>query len=362
VFDSLSELRLLAQSALRYRRQILGLKQYFAGKRSTVLLLDDRTSQPTDLQLQSLAHGVIHMEQIAPTYGEDRRRLRVLKLRGVKFRGGYHDFAIKHGGLLVFPRLVAAEHHASFTQEQLSSGIAELDALLCGGLDRGTCTLLTGAAGAGKSSLAVQYAAASALRGEHAVLFIFDERISTLYMRSRALGLDLESLVKAGTLTIQQVDPAEMSPGELACIARELVEQGHARVVVIDSLNGYLHAMPEQKLLTVQLHELLSYLGQQGVTTLLVMAQHGLLGEMESPVDVSYLADTVLLLRYFESRGEIRKAISVMKKRSGKHERTIRELTIGGRGGIEVGDPLRNFAGILTGVPRYLGPAEELED
>ncbi len=358
VFDSLSELRLLAQSPLRYRRQILGLKQYFAGKRTTVVLLDDRTSHPQDLQLQSLAHGVIHLEQVVPLYGEDRRRVRVQKLRGVKFRGGYHDISIKTGGLEVYPRLVAAEHHTVFTPEHLSSGIEALDTLLGGGLDRGTCTLITGPAGSGKSSIAVQYAAAAAERGDCAAIFIFDERIGTLYERARALGVDVEAHVKAGRIYLQQIDVAEMSPGELAHTVRTVVEERNARVVVIDSLNGYLNAMPEDKLLTVQLHEMLSYLGQQGVTSIIVMAQHGLFGQMQAPVDVSYISDTVLLLRYFEAGGAICKAISVVKKRSGDHEKAIRELWLDK--GITVGKPLAQFTGVLTGVPEFVGESEQL--
>ncbi|MGE0549294.1 MAG: ATPase domain-containing protein [Kofleriaceae bacterium] len=359
VIDSLSELRLLAQNALRFRRQVLGLKQYFADKHSTVLLLDDRTTEPNDLQLQSLAHGVIHLEQIAPLYGEDRRRLRVRKLRGVRFRGGYHDYSIRTGGLEVFPRLVAAEHHTRFVAEQLSANITELDALLGGGVDRGTCTLLTGPAGTGKSAIAVQYAAASAIRGERAAIFAFDERITTLVHRSRALGVDVEGLTAANRLSVQQVDPAEMSVGELTHVIRNMVENDGVKLIVVDSLNGYLQAMPEDTALTVQLHELLSYLAQQGVTTLLTMAQHGLFGTMAAPVDVSYLADTVLLLRYFEAEGRIRKAISVVKKRSGAHENLIRELSIGG-GKITVGRPLDGFSGVLTGVPSFTGKVSDL--
>lgn len=358
VFDSLSELRLLAQSQLRYRRQILGLKQYFADKKVTVMLLDDLTSQPNDLQLQSLAHGVIHLEQAAPSFGEDRRRLRVLKLRGVKFRGGYHDLAIKSGGMIVYPRLVAAEHHAAYPDETLSSGIPGLDQLLGGGLQRGTCTLLTGPAGAGKSALVVQFAAAAA-RGEKVALYLFDERTATLYQRSRSLGVDMEKLVADGLVTVRQIDPAEMSSGELTHTIREAVDAG-VRMIAIDSLNGFLQSMPEEKQLALQLHEMLSYLGQVGVSTLLVMAQHGLFGSMSSPVDVSYVSDTVLLLRYFEAAGRVRKALSVVKKRTGLHEDTIRELSMG-PDGIVIGRALTNFVGVLTGVPR-LSDAEELED
>jgi circadian clock protein KaiC len=361
VFDSLSELRLLAQSALRYRRQILGLKQYFSDKKTTVMLLDDRTSETNDQQLQSLAHGVLSLQQTAPVYGEDRRQLRVLKLRGVRFRGGYHDFTIGTGGVNVYPRLVASEHKVEYDRGQLSSGVVPLDALLGGGLDTGTATLIMGPAGTGKSSVAVQYAVAAARRGERVAMFIFDERIATVRQRTKALGIDFDELIASGTLTIQQIDPAEMGPGEFAHCARESVEEHDAKVVVVDSLNGYLHSMSDQRLLSMQLHELLAYLSHRGTTTILVMAQHGLVGStMQSPVDVSYLADTVLLLRYFEAAGRIRKAISVMKKRSGPHENTIRELTLDGKG-VKVGEPLEQFTGVLTGVPRFLGTLEELK-
>lgn len=355
VFDSLSELRLLAQSALRYRRQILALKQYFGDKKMTVLLLDDRTSEPTDQQLQSLAHGVISLEQRSPVYGEDRRRIRVNKLRGVKFRGGYHDFAIRTGGLEVFPRLVAAEHNVPFVSEQISSDIAGLDQLIGGGIDRGTATLVLGPAGSGKSSIAIQYAVAAAKRGEKSALFLFDERALTVYARTRALGVDLQGYVERGLIKLQQIDPAEMGAGEFAAVVRSSVESG-VKFVVIDSLNGYLHAMPDDKLLTVQMHELLAYLSNQGATTIVVMAQHGLLGTMQSPLDISYLADTVLLLRYFEASGRILKAISVVKKRSGRHENAIRELTLDERG-LQVGDALSQFRGVLTGVPELTGSA-----
>jgi circadian clock protein KaiC len=361
VFDSLSELRLLAQTALRYRRQILALKQYFVDKHTTVLLLDDRTSDPTDLQLQSLAHGVIAMEQAAPIYGSDRRRLRVVKLRGVRFLSGYHDFAIRTGGVEVFPRLVPGAHHAAIAHERLSSGLTGIDSLLGGGLDYGTSTLILGPAGTGKSSLAMQYAVAAAQRDECAVIFMFDERIATAIERTRALGVDLQAHIDAGTITMHQVDPAEMSAGELAHRVRQVVTEKRCRLVIIDSLNGYLHAMEDERQLGIQLHELLSYLGNLGLATVMVMAQHGLAGgAMRSPVDVSYIADTVVLLRYFEAEGRIRKAISVVKKRSGAHEDSIRELTLGG-GGLTVGPPLIHFAGVLTGVPRFTGGADELE-
>lgn len=351
VFDSLSEMRLLAQHSLRYRRQILALKQFFIGRRCTVLLLDDKTSEGSDLQLQSIAHGVISLEHLAPLYGGARRRLRVIKLRGANYRGGFHDFSIRREGLTVFPRLVAAEHHATFEPSSVASGVHELDQLLGGGPDRGTSTLLIGPAGSGKSTLALQYAVAAARRGEHAVMFTFDESIATLEMRARSIGIALHDARESGTLRIQQIDPAEMSPGEFGFLVRSAVEQEGARLIVIDSLNGYLNAMPEERFLTAQLHELLTYLGQQGVTTIMVVAQHGLVGSRaEAPVDTSYLADSVVLLRYFEDRGRVRKAISVVKKRSGHHEDSIRELWFD-RDGIHLGEPVTRLRGILTGVP-----------
>jgi circadian clock protein KaiC len=355
VFDSLSELRLLAQNSLRYRRQILALKQFFVGRKCTVLLLDDRTSEVSDLQLQSIAHGVIALDQLAPVYGAERRRLRIMKLRGTSFRGGYHDFAIREGGLVVFPRLVAAEHSEPFTRERIKSGVSALDTLLGGGPDRGTSTLLVGPAGSGKSTIAVQYSVAAASRGDHAVIFAFDECLATLEARTAALGIELKEGTAAGQVMVQQIDPAELSPGEFVGLVRESVEKNRARVVVIDSLNGYMNAMPEEQFLTAQLHELLTYLGRQGVTTLMVVAQHGMMGtNMQTPIDTSYLADSVVLLRYFEYAGKVKKAISVVKKRSGAHEESIRELRFD-RNGIHLSEPLTQFRGILTGVPVRIG-------
>jgi circadian clock protein KaiC len=350
VFDSLSELRLLAQNSLRFRRQILALKQFFIGRECTVLLLDDRTSEGSDLQLQSIAHGVITLEQLAPAFGASRRRLRVIKFRGTDFRGGYHDFTIKRGGIQVFPRLVAVEHSESFPRERIKSGVTALDDLLGGGPDRGTSTLLMGPAGSGKSTIAIQYATAAAERGDHAAIFMFDESVATLEARTEALGIGFTSGLKAGQVSVQQIDPAEVSPGEFAHLVRQAVERDRARVVVIDSLNGYMNAMPEEKYLTAQLHELLTYLGRQGVTTLMVVAQHGMLGQMQSPVDTSYLADSVVMLRYFEHAGMVKKAISVLKKRSGAHEQSIRELQFSDRG-IQLSEPLTRFRGIMSGVP-----------
>ncbi|HEV7375834.1 MAG TPA: ATPase domain-containing protein [Pyrinomonadaceae bacterium] len=360
VFDSLSEMRLLARDPLRYRRQILALKQFFTGRQCTVLLLDDRTSTANDLQVQSIAHGVLMLEQLAMDYGAERRRLRVVKLRGSRFRGGYHDFKILTGGVDVYPRLVAAEHHQPFVKESISSAVPELDELLGGGLDRGTSTLVMGPAGCGKSSLAAQFVACAAKRNELVAAFLFDEGINIYLARTAGLGTDMQADVESGRIKVQQIDPAELSPGEFAHRVRCVVEEDGARVVVIDSLNGYLQAMPDERFLTVQMHELLSYLNQQGVVTLLVMAQHGFMGAlMGTPVDVSYLADTVVLLRYFEAEGAVRRAISVIKKRTGFHEDTIRELRLSAKG-IEVGKPLADFHGVLTGIPTYMGHSASL--
>ncbi|MDQ0034996.1 circadian clock protein KaiC [Variovorax boronicumulans] len=351
VFDSLSELRLLSGTSLRYRRQILALKQFFAGRQCTVLLLDDMTATEHDLQVQSIAHAVLRLEQLNSDYGSARRRLLVVKYRGQAYRGGFHDYKIHRGGLQVFPRLVASEHATNGPLVKMPSGIAELDDLLGGGLEKGTSTLFVGAPGTGKSSVAVQFAVAAARRGECAALFIFDESVNTLRTRCAGLGMDLEPYIASGHLRIKQVDPAELSPGELVHEIRLAVTEHAATVIVIDSLNGYLNAMPDERFLIVQLHELLTYLGQAGVATLLVGAQHGLIGmQMQTPVDASYLADAVVLLRYFEFEGEVRQAISVLKKRGGAHERTIRDFSMTSSG-LHVGEPLRHFRGILSGIP-----------
>ena len=354
VLDSLSELRLLAQSPLRYRRQILALKHFFSGRKCTVVLLDDLSSQQNDLQLHSIAHGVVLLEQLAIDYGAQRRRLRVVKMRGIEFKGGFHDFTIRHGGLKVYPRLVAAEHHQDFDSDVVSSGNAELDALLGGGLERGTNALLIGAAGVGKSSLALTYAIAAASRNERSVIFAFDEGRGTMRARAKTLGLPLEQGLANGLISIQQIDPAEMAPGEFADTVRGSVEKDTTQVVIIDSLNGYLNAMPDERFLILQMHELLSYLSQRGVLTILVLAQHGLVGPMDTPLDISYLADGVLMLRYFEFDGSVRRALSVVKKRSGNHEHTIREFKLSHQG-ITVGPPLKGFSGIFTGTPVYKG-------
>lgn len=354
VIDSLSEIRLLAQNAVRYRRQILALKHFFAGRRCTVLLLDDLSSSATDLQLHSIAHGVILLEQIAVDYGAARRRLRVVKMRGIDFRSGFHDFTIKKGGLEIYPRLIAAEHHRKFANDFVLSGNSELDLLLGGGLERGTNALLLGAAGVGKSSLALLYAVSTAARKEKAVYFAFDEGRGTLHARAETLGLPLEQGIDAGLIRVQQIDPAELSPGEFAATVRRSVEVEGAKIVIIDSLNGYMNAMPDERFLVLQMHELLSYLGQQGVLTILVLAQHGLVGPMQTPIDLSYLSDAVLMLRYFEYNGTVRRALSVVKKRSGNHEHTIREYMLGANG-VTLGPPLSEFSGIFTGTPHYTG-------
>jgi circadian clock protein KaiC len=363
VLDSLSELRLLAQNPLRYRRQVLALKHFFTNRNCTVILLDDLSSSQDDVQLHSIAHGVVMLEQLAIDYGSERRRLRVIKMRGIRFRGGFHDFTIERGGLRIFPRLVAAEHHKSFLGDLTSSGNAELDQLLGGGLERGTNALLIGSAGVGKSSLALTYAIAAAGRGEHAVFFAFDEGRGTIEARAQTLGLPLQQHLDSGRIRFQQIDPAELSPGEFAANVRKSVEIDHARIVVIDSLNGYLSAMPDERFLILQMHELLTYLGQQGVLTILVLAQHGLVGPMDTPLDISYLSDSVLMLRYFEVGGTVRRAMSVVKKRSGLHEHSIREFRLGSAG-IKLGPPLKEFSGIFSGNPRYTGatmPDEVLE-
>jgi circadian clock protein KaiC len=356
VFDSLSEMRLLAQSSLRYRRQILIIKQFFVGRQCTVLLLDDRTAEGPDLQLHSIAHGVIALNFNAPAYGKVRRELQVLKFRSSDFASGLHDFIIREGGLVVFPRLVASAHVASFEPTLLSSGVAALDELLGGGVERGTSTLLTGPPGSGKSTLAVQYAAAATARGDHAAVFMFDETRNALLMRCAGLGLQVREGTAPGEMLLRQIDPVEISPGEFAAAVRHSVEHHDARLVVIDSLNGYLNAMPPTNYLTSQLHELLSYLNHRGVTTFLVVAQRGMIvTNISSPIDASYLADSVIILRYFEHGGSVKKAISVMKKRTGAHEESIREMWFDGEG-IHLSEPLLGLRGVLTGVPTETEP------
>jgi circadian clock protein KaiC len=355
VLDSLSEIRLLARDSLRYRRQVLGLKHFFSNRNCTVLLLDDRTSAEHDLQLQSIAHGVLMLETVPREYGRTRRRLHVVKMRGSIYREGYHDYSIKTGGFEVFPRLVAAEHHTNFTFGNVGSGHAKLDDLWGGGIARGTSTLLLGPAGSGKSSVAMSYAVESARRGETASIFLFEERTLLACRRAAGLGLDPNPHLASGKIRMGQIDPAELSPGEFIQSVRDAVDIHGAKMVVIDSLNGFLNAMPGEHHLVLQMHELLESLNQRGIVTILVLAQSGLMGtNMTTPVDLSYLADNVMLFRYYEADGRVHKALSIIKKRSGAHEDTIRELRMTS-GRLEVGEALSGFRGILTGVPAYIG-------
>lgn len=361
MFDSLSEMRLLAQDPLRYRRQVLLLKQFFAGRNTTVILVDDLTGEhgERDAHLHSLCHGVVTLERLTLDFGAARRRMQVQKLRGVDFMAGYHDMAILKGGLSIYPRLIASQHHEPFIGKPTPSGIAEIDALLAGGPLRGTSTLLTGPAGSGKTSFALQYVHAACTRGETAAILEFDERIGTMLIRSRAMNVDLQPHIESGLLQVEQIDPAQMSPGEFAWRIRDLVETGGCRLIVIDSLNGYLSAMPQEKQLILQMHELLSYLNQRGVTTFLINPQQGLVGTMTASLNVSYMADAVVLFRFFEAAGRLRKAISVIKNRGGAHEDTIRELRIDA-GGVRVGAPLSEFKGVMTGTPEYVGASAPL--
>ncbi|MDX6805605.1 ATPase domain-containing protein [Terrihabitans rhizophilus] len=366
VFDSLSEMRLLAQDPLRYRRQVLALKQFFAGRSTTVLLVDDLSGAKdgSDSQLHSLCHGVITLERLTLDFGAARRRLQVQKLRGVDFNAGYHDFIIARGGLDIYPRLIAADHHAEFDGHPVSSDVPELDALLKGGPLRGTSTLITGPAGTGKTTIALQYVQAACDRGEPAIIYQFDERVGTLLIRAKAFGLDLKKHLDSGLLVIQQVDPADTSPGQFASWVRHQVEERGVRMLVVDSLNGYLASMPQEKQLILQMHELLSYLSQKGVVTLLINPQQGLVGTMNTNINISYVADAVVLLRFFEADGRIRKAISVLKNRGGHHEDTIREFRVDSHG-VRVGEPLTRFRGVLTGTPEYMGehtPLMEVRD
>ncbi len=354
VIDSLSEIRLLAQSSLRYRRQILALKHYFSKSGATVLLLDDLTADVLDKTVHSVVHGVIHLEELSPSYGSERRRVRILKYRGQAYRGGYHDFVIRTGGVAVFPRLRAIEHKTSFKRDTLSSGIERLDGLLGGGVDRGSSTLLIGPAGTGKSIFGFQFIDAAIKRGEKAAVFVFDEELGLLFNRMKEMGIDLEKLREDGLLHIEQLDAAELSPGEFAQRVRERVATYDAKTVLIDSVNGYQAAMPEENALILHMHELLQFLNRQGANTFLTVAQHGLVGDMKSPVDVTYLADTVILLRYFEAAGRVRRAVSVIKKRTGRHEDTIREYRIDSRG-LTLGEPVSGFQGVLRGVPVLTG-------
>lgn len=354
VFDSLSEMRMLAETPLRYRRQILLLKQFFAGRKCTVLLLDDRSAGARDLQVESIAHGVISLQRSSPEYGVSRRLLNVQKVRGLQYREGNHDFVIEKGGIVLFPRLVSSEHHTKFKREPFPSGIKELDALLGGGLDRGTSNMFMGPPGTGKSTLAIKFALMAARRGEQVLFFLFDETIGTMVNRATQLGMNIQPYIDKGLIRVEQVKPSEISPGELVHKIRHAVAREKTRMMIIDSINGYLNAMPAERYLNLQLHELLAFLNQLGVITIMVLAQQGLVGSMQSIVDLTYLSDTVIMLRYFEALGEIRQAISVVKKRSGHHQRTIHELKIG-QGGILVGEALTDMQGVLTGTPSLLG-------
>jgi circadian clock protein KaiC len=354
VVDSLSEMRILAQDPLRLRRQVLALKHFFTGRGCTVVLLDDVRSQESDLHFASIVHGVVLLEQLAAEYGAERRRLRVSKLRGQRYRGGAHDFIIQTGGITVFPRLIATEHPSTPATGLIKTGNTQIDQLLGGGLDAGSCTLILGPAGVGKTVLTTELALAASRRGERAMMFLFDERVRAFMTRARSLEMKLDPDIEAGTFVTQQIEPTEMSPGEFAERVVRAVEREGARLVGIDSLTGYLNAMPNEALLNIHLHEMFSYLGQSGVTSVLTLAQHSPFSEGHQVAEVSYLADTVILLRYFEAIGEVRKAISVLKKRSGVHEQTIREFRIQS-GGLDVGPPLRTFQGILSGTPEYLG-------
>lgn len=359
VLDSLSEIRLLAQNSLRYRRQVLALKHFFARKNATVLMLDDLTSSEHDKTVHSVAHGVVRLDELAPDYGAERRRLRVIKYRGQQFRGGYHDFKIVPGGVHVFPRLVSAEHRGSFSRERLQSPIPELNALLGGGVERGTSVLILGPAGTGKSLIALTFLVHAVTRGERVAMFVFDEELGLLIERARGLGIDIQTMVDRKQLILEQIDAASLTPGEFSEQVRRSVEVHGAGSVVLDSLNGYQAAMPGEHALVLHMHELLQYLNRKGVTTFLTVAQHGLVGDMRAPVDVTYLADTVILLRYFEAFGRVRRAISVVKKRTGPHETTIREYRIGADG-VALGEPLVQFQGVLRGVPSFDGHSPSL--
>lgn len=360
VIDSLSELRLLAADTMRYRRQLLALKQFFVGRDTTVLLLDDRSADGSDLQLQSIAHGVLRLDKVQRSYGVTRRQVEIVKMRGSAYREGFHDYTIETGGVRIYPRLVANEHDSSFVNERVKSGVAALDEMFGGGVNRGSSTLIVGPTGAGKSTLSMQYAYAAAKRGDRAIVYAFDEVLRTAQERAEALGMRVGREIERGTLAMSQIDPAELSPGEFVSQIRSDVEDRDTRVVVIDSLNGFLNAMPGERDLMLQLHELVAYLNQKGVVTFVILTQHGLVGSMHAEVDVSYIADTVVMLRYFEAEGEIRQVISVLKQRAGRHEKSLREFRLDS--GIAVGEPLRGFRGILTGVPDALEQATNPQD
>jgi circadian clock protein KaiC len=360
-FDSLSEMRLLAQNPLRYRRQVLALKSFFTRQGCTVLMLDDRSAEYADVQLHSIAHGVIQLEQLVDQYGPERRRLRVVKMRGIRFRGGEHDFNLETGGLAVFPRLVAAEHRSARATSLVTTGTPALDALLGGGLARGSNTLFSGPSGVGKTTTALACVRAALQRGETAVYYLFDEGITTLLARSRSLGLEVDEYLESGQLEIHSLDPAEVSPGEFAHMVRVAVEGRGVEAVVIDSLNAYMQAMTGDKHLMLQMHELLTYLNQRGIVTILILGLHGVLGDVRTDVDLSYLSDAIMLFRFFEARGSLRKAVSVVKSRTSAHEMMIREFRLG-PGGVEVGSAITDFEGVLSGITSYRGSQQLLGD
>lgn len=355
VLDSLSELQLLSGSALRYRRHVLALKQYFAKRNCTVLLLDDKTAVGGDKQVRSIAHGVISLQHTDSEYGAERRIVRVVKYRGIGFRRGPHDYTIVTGGIIVYPRIVAAESRTLVKRAQLGTGLPTFDALLGGGIEEGSSTLISGPPGTGKSSLACQFVKTVTAHGHQAAIFLFEESFNTLLNRCDGIGMDLRTPFQAGLLKVHQIDPSEMSPGEFTHAVCRVAEAG-AKVVVIDSLNGYLNAMPEASFLNTHLHEVLTYLGQRGVVTFLIGVQQGIVGAMTTGIDISYMADNVLILRYFEARGKVAKAISVFKKRGSGHETSLRNFAITSKG-LRVGAILDNFQGILTGVPTFLDEA-----
>lgn len=359
VFDSLAELRLMAQNPLRYRRQILALKTFLASHRATVLMLDDQI-ESNDHQLESIAHGVVDLDYVRPDFGAERRRVSIAKLRGVAYVGGHHDYVIRTGGIEIYPRLISAEYPSNAVTGLQSSGVAALDELLHGGLERGTSTLLMGPAGSGKSTVALQYAVHAAVEGGRAAIFAFDEGLSTLRARAAGLGIPLEQQLRDDRVVIHRVDPAQLSPGQFVALVRALVDRDGVRTLVIDSLNGFILAMPEERFLVIQLHELLSFLALRGVTTLMTLAEHGVAGRLTAPVDLSYLADTVMVLRFFEHAGAVRKSIAVVKKRAGAHEDTVREFKLVTGRGLVIGEPLREFRNVLAGVPTFTGGADRM--
>lgn len=359
VFDSVSELRLLADSSLRYRRQMLSFKEFFVGRGSTVIFLDDLTTEAGDVHVQSIVHGVLLLEKFRASYGVERRQFHIVKLRGVEFRGGTHDYLIRKGGICIFPRLVAGQNITSFKRETLPMGVPAFDSLIGGGFDRGTSNLILGPAGTGKSTLTMSFALASAQRGERVSIYNFEESLSNYMARAASLGLNLEKFVADGKIRLRKIDPAELTPGQFTSLLREATMVDRADVIIIDSLNGYIHAMPEREFLLLQLHELLALLSGRGVVTLMILAQAGIMGSMQTPLDLTYLADTVIVTRFFEAFGRMKKAISVIKKRTGVHEESLRELRIG-PGGIVVGPVLADFSGIFTGIPRYMGASENI--